>query len=243
VTVEALPAPDQDMHVHSTFSDGSGTIEENLTAAQSRGLTRVTCVDHVRASTDWAADFVREVRRAAAGTDIAVQCGLEAKLLDVDGSLDLPAECGGADLIYIADHQVPLAGGPVHPGRVRAAIAARELAPEAVVAAILEATKNALEQVDNAVIAHLFSVLPKLGLDEATVPIEAIAALARVAAATGAAVEIDERWRCPSARTLVPFLDAKVPILFSTDSHAPETVGRYRYCLEVLDELARGGGS
>jgi putative hydrolase len=235
-----LPTADQDMHVHSTFSDGTATVEENLAAARRRLLTSVTFVDHVRASTEWVGDFVGEVRRVAAGTEIAVWCGLEAKLLDVSGTLDLPVDSVGADYVYIADHQVPLIDGPVEPSRVRAAIAAGTLAAPAVIRAIVQATENAIPRADQVVLAHLFSVLPKLGLEEAAVPIEAIERLARVAAAAGARVEIDERWRCPSARTLRPFLQAGVPILLSSDSHRPSTIGRYDYCLQILDELAIG---
>lgn len=231
------------MHVHSTFSDGTATIEENVAAAERRGLSRVTCVDHVRADTDWVGDFVREVRRVAAGTEIAVWCGLEAKLLDVHGTLDLPADCGGADYVYIADHQVPLADGPVEPRRVREAIAEGRMEAPAVIAAIVEATGHAVARAENVVIAHLFSVLPKLGIDERDVPLVAIQDLAGVAAAAGARVELDERWRCPSARTLTPFLRAGVPILLSSDSHSSRTIGRYDYCLRVLDELATGSST
>ncbi len=62
--------------------------------------------------------------------------------------------------------------------------------------------------------------------------------LAAAAADNGASIEVDERWRCPSARTLGPFHAAGVPILLSTDSHSPETIGRYDYCLGVIEELA-----
>jgi histidinol phosphatase-like PHP family hydrolase len=34
------------------------------------------------------------------------------------------------------------------------------------------------------------------------------------------------------------FHAAGVPILLSTDSHTPETIGRYDYCLGVVGELA-----
>jgi putative hydrolase len=237
---DILPTPDQDMHVHSTYSDGRGTVHENLVAAELCGLTRMTCVDHVRASTDWVSGFIREVRHAAAQFEIAVGCGLEAKLLDLSGRLDLPPDSDQADYVYIADHQVPLADGPATPSRVREAIAAEELDAPRVIAAILEATTNAIPQVQNVVLAHLFSVLPKLGIRESEVPIEAIQRLARVAANAGALVEIDERWRCPSARTLRPFLLAGVPIVLSSDSHQPSTIGRYDYCLETLAELATG---
>ena len=58
------PSLAEDMHVHSTFSDGEGTIEENIAAAEERSLTALTCVDHVRRDTDWHPGFVEEVRRA-----------------------------------------------------------------------------------------------------------------------------------------------------------------------------------
>ena len=53
----------QDMHVHSTFSDGRDTIEDNVAEAERLGLLELTCVDHVRAGTDWVADYVAAVRR------------------------------------------------------------------------------------------------------------------------------------------------------------------------------------
>jgi len=242
VNRHALPTSDQDMHIHSTFSDGTGTVQENLAAAQLGGLTRVTFVDHVRASTDWVGDFVGEVRRVAAESDIGVACGLEAKLLDVSGTLDLPEGSEQADYVYIADHQVPLADGPAQPRRVREQIAAGELEASRVITAIVQATINAIPRARNIVIAHLFSVLPKLGIEEREVPIEAIERLARVAAGAGARVEIDERWRCPSARTLRPFVHAGVAIILSSDSHTPSAIGRYDYCLDVLHELGQAGG-
>lgn len=244
LSVHSLPALDQDMHVHSTFSDGAGTIEENVAAAEQRGLSRIRLVDHVRATTAWTGDFVCEVRRVSELSEIDVSCGLEAKLLDVSGALDVPDDTGGADFIYIADHQVPMADGPVNPARVRERLANGELDSAAVISQLVAATRNAVDRRERVVIAHLFSVLPKIGLAEADVPTSAIEALAATAAAASASVEIDERWRCPSARTLRVFHAAGVPILLSTDSHSPETIGRFGYCVEVLDELSgKGGGS
>ena len=43
----------QDRHVHSRFSDGEGTLAQNIAAAEALGLQALTCVDHVRVSTDW----------------------------------------------------------------------------------------------------------------------------------------------------------------------------------------------
>jgi putative hydrolase len=226
------------MHVHSTYSDGAGTVAENLIAAERAGLRTLTCVDHVRGDTDWAPEFAEEVRSLATGSKLQVRSGVEVMILDTSGELDLPAEIGDVDRIYAADHRVPLEDGPADPASIRAAIEGGDRDPAAVLDSIVTATANALARRPNLVIAHLFSVLPKLGLEEKSVDRAILDGLARTAAERGASLEIDERWRCPSAGTTGAFHAAGVPILLSTDSHSPETIGRYDYCLDVVGELA-----
>jgi putative hydrolase len=229
--------PRQDMHVHSTFSDGRDPIEGNVAEAEALGLTQLTCVDHVRAGTDWVPDYVAAVRRARPETDVELACAVEAKLLDTTGALDLPERIDGIDAIYAADHQVPLADGPSHPRDVRDRLDRGTLTTEQVLEAIVTSTARALDRSEPVVIAHFLSILPKLGLTEADVPADLIDSLAGETARTGQRIEISERWRCPSARTLAPFLRRGVPILLSTDSHRRETIGRYDHCLAVLEEL------
>lgn len=231
----------QDMHVHSTFSDGRNTIEENVAAAEQLGLTDMTCVDHVRQDTDWVPEFAAEVSQARLLTNVRLTCGVEAKLLDTAGRLDLPQLPPGVDRIYAADHQVPLAAGPRSPEEIRELIEQGELSALEVVSCLVAATAAAVERPEQVVIAHLFSLLPKLGLTEAAVPPALVDSLAAVAARAGALVEIDERWRCPSAATIRAFVRHGVPVLLSTDSHRCETIGRYDYCARVVDELARPG--
>ena len=232
--------PLADLHVHSTFSDGRGTIEENIAAAEALGLGTLGCVDHVRVDTDWVPAYVEAVQRARDGTAVELRCGIEAKLLDTTGALDLPGGIEGIDAIYAADHQVPLADGPTHPREVRERIAGGDLDPAVVIDAILTSTARALDRPQRVVIAHFLSILPKIGLTEADVPPEGLERLAAEAARTGQEIEISERWRCPSAATLRPFLRHGVTIALSTDSHKSETIGRYDYCLEVRRELQAG---
>ena len=89
-------------------------------------------------------------------------------------------------------------------------------------------------------IAHFLSILPKIGLTEADVAAEGLERLAAETERTGQEIEISERWRCPSAATLRPFLRLGVPIVLSTDSHRRETIGRYEHCLAVRRELSAG---
>lgn len=227
----------QDMHVHSTFSDGRDTIEDNVAEAERLGLLELTCVDHVRVGTDWVPDYVAAVRRVDATTPVRLRCAVEAKLLDTAGNLDLPPDLAGVDAIYAADHQVPLPHGPLSPRAVRALMADGVLSAVDVVAAILASTEAAVRRYPGVVIAHMFSVLPKLGLSEDDVPPGLVEQLAVITARSGAQIEVSERWSCPNARTLAPFQRHGVPILLSTDSHRSDTIGRYSYCHAVLAEL------
>lgn len=231
---------DQDMQVHSTFSDGAATVAENVAEAEAIGLAELTCVDHVRRDTAWVPDYAAEVRRLRPQTPVTLRIGIEAKLLDTSGALDLPPSgLDGVEWIYAADHQVPLADGVHHPDEVRDGIASGRLDGQEVLAAIMAATTSCLAQhPGQVVIAHLFSVLPKLGLREQQVPHELIERLAHEAWATGSRIEVNERYRTPSAATLAPFVRRGVPLLMSTDSHRRETIGRYDHGLAVVRELA-----
>jgi putative hydrolase len=229
-----------DLHVHSTFSDGRDPIEANIAAAEALGLGALGCVDHVRVDTDWVPAYVEAVQRLRSETEVELRCGIEAKLLDTTGALDLPDQIDGIDAIYAADHQVPLAEGPTHPREVRERIAAGDLDAAAVIDAILTSTARALDRPQRVVIAHFLSILPKIGLSEADVPLDGLERLAAETARTGQEIEVSERWRCPSAATLRPFARAGVTILLSTDSHKSDTIGRYDYCLAVKQALGTG---
>jgi putative hydrolase len=230
----------EDLHVHSTFSDGRDRIEDNIAEAEALGLARLGCVDHVRADTDWVPSYVEAVARLRGETAVELRCGIEAKLLDTSGALDLPEQIAGVDAIYAADHQVPLAEGPTHPREVRERIAAGDLAAATAIDAILTATARALDRPERVVIAHFLSILPKIGCSEDDVPAEGLERLASEAARTGQEIEISERWRCPSAATLRPFVRRGVPVVLSTDSHRRDTIGRYPHTLAVVRELRAG---
>jgi len=121
--MRTLPAPDEDHHVHSTFSDDAvSTPAENLAAADRMGLRVVRMVDHVRESTTYVPEFLATVRSLPRIESLTVLTGVEAKILDADGTVDAPREVlasigepGGADRILLADHQVPGPLGPWSP--------------------------------------------------------------------------------------------------------------------------------
>src|SRR4029453_15781501 len=70
----AEPVLTQDMHVYSTFSDGTKTGEENIAEAEQIGLTELAFVDHVRADTKWVPAYVAAVREGQEQTSIVLHC-------------------------------------------------------------------------------------------------------------------------------------------------------------------------
>jgi putative hydrolase len=224
-----------DHHVHSTFSDdATSTIAENVAAARERGLDTVVMTDHVRTGTTWLAEYVAAVAAVAAGSDLRVLCGVETKVLDRAGHLDLPPGLPPLDRVLIADHQYPGPDGPLTPVEVRQLLADGRLTAADVTESIVDATTAALGRTDHPQLAHLFSLLPKVGLTESAIDVDQLRRLAEAARDTGAVVEVNEKWDCPGPAAVAAFRAAGVSIVASTDSHRAADVGRYVKVREIL---------
>lgn len=235
-TPSAPVALDEDHHVHSAFSDDAvSTVAENFRAARDRGLRVICLADHVRQGSAWVPDFVAAVRELQPGAGLQLLAGVEAKILNGAGELDLPRSLPGVDRVLIADHQYPGEHGPVPPQDIRDALGRRECSASEVIGGLIGATVGALDRVALPQLAHLFSLLPKMGLDEADVPGPALDHLARGCFRAGARVEVNEKWACPSPRTIRALAAAGVPLVASTDSHDCATIGRYQRVRDILD--------
>lgn len=244
VAVNAV-ALDEDYHVHSAFSDdATSTVAENVNAARDRGLRTLCLADHVRRDTAWVPRFAAAVADCRGKAGPRLLAGVEAKILDTAGRLDLPPRLDGVDVVLIADHQFPADDGPAHPDLVRAAIDGGELAAATVIEQLCEATVNALDGTDRRrVLAHLFSLLPKMGLDETMVPGPLLSRLAARVASSGAMVEVNEKWACPSPRTVAAMLGAGVRVVAGTDSHHCRGVGVYRSVRLTVVRAAAAAGA
>ncbi|HEY3880761.1 MAG TPA: PHP domain-containing protein [Trebonia sp.] len=238
-------ALDEDFHVHSAFSDDAeSSVAENVAAATLRGLRTLCVADHVRRDTPWVGELAAAVAKFQDAPGPRVLAGVEAKILDSVGRLDLPDELGGIDLVLIADHQFPWDDGPVHPDQVRAAIGGGELTGAEAIERLCAATEAAVRTTDRGrVLVHLFSLLPKIGLSEDMVPAALLTRLAAQVAQSGAMVEVNEKWACPSARTVTAMMRAGVPVVAGSDSHHCRDVGVYRSVAATAAKLSPAPGS
>jgi putative hydrolase len=227
----------RDMHVYSAFSDGNNTIEDIVAEAERIGLTEIVFADHVRADSKWVPAYVAAIQECREQTSVVLRCAVEVKILDIYGHLDMPRKLTGLDALYVVGHQAPSPDGPMNPRSTRERIEAGELDPQTILHWMVAGTAAALHRHEHVVTAHLFSALPSLGLSEGDVPGQLVDSLAIAAVESGARVLVDERWRCPTVRTLRPFLQHGVPVLLGSGSKNRETVGRYDFCAEIAHEL------
>ncbi|MET0909209.1 MAG: PHP domain-containing protein, partial [Ilumatobacteraceae bacterium] len=195
----------EDNHIHSTFSDGKGTLQSNLDAGIAAGLHTLGFVDHARVDTDWLPDYLHAARAVAKRAPLTVTCGVEVKIIDTTGAIDAPDDARLVDRLVIADHQMPLEDGVHHPAAIRTDIEEGRRDGALVIEQLLESTMQAARRNPGSTLAHLFSILPKCGLDESQVTAEQLDALARVLVAADVSVELSERWECPGPVALAAF--------------------------------------
>jgi putative hydrolase len=233
---------DEDFHVHSTFSDGASTCAENVATARERGLRTLCLVDHVRQDTAWVPDFTAAVAPYRGQAGLRVLAGVEAKILDTAGHLDLPSGLdAGVDLVLVADHRFPGARGPQHPDDVFSSIKGGTTTAAQAIEDLCRATANAISPARcprRPLLAHLFSVLPKVGLSEAVIPSPILGELAWRIARSGALVEVNEKWSCPSPRTVAALAAAGVPLVAGSDSHHCRDIGRYDSVAATVDAVS-----
>ncbi|MFF1877546.1 PHP domain-containing protein [Leifsonia sp. NPDC058230] len=230
-----------DYHVHSTFSDDAhSTLADNLAAADAAGLRAIRLTDHVRAATTWVPEFVAAVAAERIPSGLRVITGVETKLLDASGAVDLPSDLivgapGGVDAIVIGDHQFPGPDGPWSPGATRERLASG-LSEEDALDLFVTASVRVMERTPHAQLAHWFSILPKVGLSEDGLGASRLTAWADTAARTGTIVEVNEKWACPGPAAVAALVASGARIVASTDSHAAAEVGRYDRVVRILDE-------
>lgn len=228
-----------DWHTHSSTTDGQDPLADMIAAGAGAGLHTLGLSDHVRTSTTWLPEYVREVRELGSTAPLAVRCGVEVKILDTSGRLDLPLDLPPLDYLLVADHQFPGPDGPVHPDRVRDLTAEGTWDVGSALDMLVGATARALATSPvPPVLAHLFSLLPKCGLSEDQVQEDHLDALADACLATGGWVEVNEKWRCPGTRTLSHLARRGVVLSAGSDAHRAADVGRWAYLPTILPELA-----
>jgi putative hydrolase len=234
-----------DHHAASVFSDGAGTVDENVRAAERAGLTRLVIVDQVAADTDWLPAHRSVLRRAAARTDLTVCRGLQLAVLDTGGRLELPGDLGGVDYLAVTEHGFPLRAGPATPADLRLLLATGMLTPAQALELLVNASVRALRRAADwaqPVLTRPFGILAEVGIGDELLTDDLLGQLADGCLATGSAVEVSERWRCPSIRVAAALAAAGVPLVAGSGARHADDIGRWAYLRETAAAVQPAAG-
>jgi putative hydrolase len=230
-----------DHHARTLFCGGADTLVEVVRSAERAGLTTVGITDWLPADADWLPAYASAIDRARGRTHLRLLAGAAAEILDRDGTLDLPHQLVGVDHIAVVSRRLPLDSGPAATAEVQRLLHSGALAPRDAVEILVTGYLNALDaaaQRAQAVLARPFSILPEIGLTEDEVDDAALAAVVDACRATGAAVEVNEAWQCPSPRVACALAEAGVRLVAASDAYDARDVGKWSHVLTVAVELS-----
>ena len=99
----------QDTHLHSNFSDGKNSIEEMTKIAIKLGYKKIVFTDHVRTSTNWINEYIKEIKRVQKKyPEIKIYSGIEAKVIDLQGNIDAKKSFfKKVDFVLASFHRIP----------------------------------------------------------------------------------------------------------------------------------------
>jgi putative hydrolase len=216
-----------DLHLHTDFTDGRSSVGARLDAAIAADLRAVAFTEHVRRGVTWLDGFHAEVRKQRASRPgLRVLVGIEAKALDLYGSLDAdPDAIEASDLVLGAFHNYPNGlGGFVDPHELGHALAARRE---------YEASWALLEHSEVDVLAHPGALTRKTF---GSFPPEFTRQLVRKAARQGRAIELNGEYA--DAGQLAQLLrwcrEEDCWVTLGSNAHHADEVGRIgRMVMEV----------
>ena len=79
-----------DKHIHTNWTDGEATVLEMVKKAEQIGLTQIAFTEHVRSDSTYFDAYLKEVHGAAEKSSIEILFGLEAKIVGLEGHMDVP---------------------------------------------------------------------------------------------------------------------------------------------------------
>lgn len=226
-----------DFHTHTIYSHGKGTIEENVQAAQERGLQALGITDHgpghffigIRGVPGFLRikKEIETLRKKYRDTEILF--GVEANIVDLDGTIDVPASIlRELDILLVGYHKLvkPASFGYfVQTVRNFGAGWTKTSSPslrEKNTAAICAAVRR--YPVD--AITH-----PGLQIDIDT------AELARTCKEQGTCLEINSSY----GEELDPYISAALPsgvdFIINSDAHQPQRVGDFEKAYRLVERL------
>lgn len=226
------------MLVHSSSSScDERAIARLADVAHRRGLRRICCVEKATRGTQRVKQLVQAVERARAQSSVTLYAGIRASFADEYGSLDMPDDTAGIDYIYLDDNRFPLGASAYSPEHILAQAREGGLKGSEIIEILLAALNHAMVCQRGLILINPFGLLRKLCISQAELSRHHIERLIVVARATNASLALVEQAPEPIAWMVAECLRADIPVVLGSGGQNPRDVGRYRYCLELWDDM------
>ena len=221
-----------DLHTHTVWSHGKGSIADNAAQAAALGLERLGISDHGPGNLAYGIDLsqlpekrkeIEECRKSF--PDLKIELGIEANIVNQDGALDITKEqtalfdfiIAGYHYSYLGERPLKgigvVIGGWLHERGITSSARARNYNTDLIV---------------NTLLANKIDILSHPG-DKAAFDIDAIA---RACEQTGTVMEINDHHNGLSEEDIKTAMKYGVRFILSSDAHRPQAVGRVDRALE-----------
>ena len=98
-----------DKHIHSSWTDGEGTVLQITERAEELGLNHIAITEHVREDSTYFSDYLDEIEDARKQRHVDILSGFEAKISNFSGDIDVSQYAlGKADIKIASVHRFPM---------------------------------------------------------------------------------------------------------------------------------------
>ena len=204
-----------DYHLHTSYTDGTASARQMADAASRAGISEVLFSEHVRHTSTYFPGFAAEVRSLQV-VDVEAYVGAEAKILDLEGTLDCSTEVSDlCDAIVASVHSAPPTDGA--PRRWT------DMDPGAAIRLELELSLAIVTRSRAHILAHPMGMtITRFRVT----PAEELGLIAAACREYGKAFELNPRY-CADPSTWIEVVStADCKVSFGSDAHDTASVGR-----------------
>ncbi|MDR3072623.1 MAG: PHP domain-containing protein [Clostridiales Family XIII bacterium] len=223
-----------DLHTHTVFSHGKGTIADNVRVAHSKGLKTIGISDHGPSHLGFGISkkdipvMRAEVERLRKiYPDIEILLGVEANIMNRSGELDLgPEELSQFDYVMAGYHYGALGRNPfgtLFNAAHNLAVYKLKREPKHLIRRNTEYIVSALEKNDIKILTHPGDKAPMDLLE-----------IAIVCAKTNTLVEINTQHMSLNVEDLKTMALADVQFYIGSDAHVPNRVGDFVAAIHLI---------
>lgn len=204
-----------DMHMHSTYTDGEGSIERIIKVAEQRGLKKIAFTDHVRKQSTYVDTYFDHIDQLASQSTVELYKGVEAKVDNFNGEVDVSNEVRlRADIIIASVHRFPL-GRQLYAAVKFEKSIAQNIELDLALAAVKARSCDVLGHPGGMSLAN-----------HKEFPLEYFEELIKACSANGIVFEVSSAYHKPVAGQLIPLLQKYNPLVsFSSDAHTLDRIG------------------